>query len=101
MVVGTAHSSPASGVKTYSNNPATSVAITAGSQVPLMPLSDISGNASGVAFWQYGPSAANTGSTSSVMSMVMVVGMAHSSPTSGVKVYSNDPATSVAITARF
>ena len=59
-VVATAHC-PAAGVNVYVVVPTVVVLITAGFQVPLIPLLDVAGNAGAVLFWQSVPIGLNVG----------------------------------------
>ena len=51
--------------------------IIAGLHVPLMPLSDVLGNAGAPEFWQSGPMGVNVGETGAVMFTLMVVLVPH------------------------
>jgi hypothetical protein len=54
--------------------------------VPVTPLLEVVGKASGVAFWQYGPSCVKVGTVGAVTTISIVAVVAHN-PAVGVKVY--------------
>ena len=68
---------PAFGVNVYVVVPTAVVLITAGFQVPVMPLFDIVGNAGAVSFWHNGPTALNVGVSRVVMEISIVVVLPH------------------------
>ena len=70
--------------------------ITAGTQVPEMPFSEIAGNTGGIEFSHSGPIAAKVGVISMSITISRVAVDAHC-PKSGVKVYVVVPATEVLI----
>ena len=72
--------------------------IVAGLQVPLIPLSDVVGNAGGVEFWHNGPITLKVGPVCDVTTTVMVAEVPHC-PAPGVKVCVVDPTTDVFIVA--
>ena len=84
IVTGTLHK-PAAGVKVYGVVPAVLVLITAGDQVPAIPLLEVSGNAGAVLFRQISPITSKVGVVAGVTLIVMVTGTAQM-PASGVKV---------------
>ena len=65
--------------------PIAEVLITAGIQVPLMPLLDVAGNPGADEFTQSGPMTVNTGVICASMLIFNVATVAHS-PATGVKV---------------
>ena len=71
-------------VKVYDDVPVALVLIVAGLHAPVSPLSDVDGNASGVAPIQYGPNAGNIGVTELVIVICIVTGSPQAS--SGVNV---------------
>jgi hypothetical protein len=76
---------PASGVNAYVVVPCTAVLTTAGFQVPLIPFSEVAGNAGATDPRHTGPMAAKAGVSAGVTVTVMVVVVAHW-PASGVNV---------------
>jgi len=78
--------SPAAGVNVYVVVPTTAVLITAGLQVPLIPLADVNGRAGADEFRQSEPNGLNVGVITGFTVTVNVVVAAHC-PASGVKVY--------------
>ena len=81
---------PSSGVNVYCRLPVDEVLMADGSQVPRMPLLDISGRSGGVLPWHSGPIWSNVGVMLFVISTVIVTGEAHC-PSSGVNVYCRLP----------
>ena len=79
--------------------PAIAVLITAGLQVPVMPLFDNAGNAGGTEFWQSGPIWVKVGRICGVMVTSMKVATPHCDGLSGVKLKVNVPAVVVLMTA--
>ena len=67
------------------NVPVTAVLITAGLQVPVIPLFETFGNAGGAEFWQSGPTCVNVGRICGVMVISMKVATPHWNGLSGVK----------------
>ena len=65
--------------------PSAEVLITAGDQVPVIALLDVSGKAGAVLFKQSGPIGSNTGVTEDAMVILIVTGTLHK-PAAGVKV---------------
>ena len=57
--------------------PVADVFITAGFHVPVIPLSEVVGNAGAVAFWHRGPICVNDGVTCAVIVTLIVFGVAH------------------------
>ena len=86
IVVTTPHWSGSSGVKVYVVVPTVLVLMVAGDQVPVIPLSEISGKSGAVLFKQSGPICTNVGTISGTISMSIVVTTPHWSGSSGVKV---------------
>mgnify|MGYP006262631575 CR=1 FL=1 len=76
---------PTAGVKLYTVVPAVLVLITAGNQVPAIPLLEVAGNAGAVLLRQISPITSKVGVVAGVTLMLMVTGVAHT-PASGVKV---------------
>ena len=70
----------------YSKSPGTEVSIVGGSQVPEIPLRDVSGSAGGMEFRQSGPIGSNRGTMSVTTSITMVYGSTHGIVSTGVKV---------------
>jgi acetyl-CoA carboxylase carboxyltransferase component len=68
---------PAVGVKVYVVVPTTVVLMVEGDQVPLMPLTDVNGNAGAVEFKQSEPNGLNVGVTLGFTVIVNVVVAAH------------------------
>ena len=97
VVAAVAHC-PAAGVKVYVVEPVVAVLITAGDQVPVMPLLDVAGNAGAAAFRHSGPMVVKAGVICASMITFNVVVVAHS-PAAGVKVYVVVPTTDVLIKA--
>ena len=81
--------------------PAISVLMTGGSQSPVIPLSEVSGNAGAVLYWQSGPISSNSGIISVTMSTSIEVWTPHCPGSLGVNVKVNVPGTSVFMTAGF
>ncbi len=73
------------------------VLINGGSQVPEMPLSEVSGSAGGTMYWHSGPIESNTGAVSGKMVMARVVSIVHGTSPSGVKIKKKVPRMSVLI----
>ena len=65
--------------------PRVEVLITAGNQVPVIPLLEVNGSAGAVAFKQISPITSKVGVVAGVTLILMVTGVAHT-PASGVKV---------------
>ena len=65
--------------------PNVDVLITAGDQVPAIPLLEVAGNAGAVLLRQISPITSKVGVVAGVTLMLMVTGVAHT-PASGVKV---------------
>jgi hypothetical protein len=86
IVISAAHW-PAAGVKVYVVVPTVVVLITAGLQVPVIPLVELPGRAGAVEFWQSGPIWVKTGVMAGLTVMIRVAVVAHWS-SSGVNVYS-------------
>ena len=76
---------PAAGVKVYTVVPTVLVLITAGDQVPAIPLLEVNGNAGAVLLRQISPITSKVGVVAGVALMLMVTGPAHC-PASGVNV---------------
>ena len=70
----------------------------AGVHVPLIPLSDVVGNAGGVEFWHNGPITLKVGPICEVTTTVIVAGVPHC-PVAGVNVCVVVPTTDVLIVA--
>ena len=83
ILTGVAHS-PAAGVNVYVEVPTVVVLITAGLQVPLMPLVDIPGSTGATLFWQSAPIASKAGVVAGVTVISIETGAAHC-PASGIK----------------
>jgi hypothetical protein len=77
---------PAAGVKVYVVVPVADVLITAGLQVPVIPLADVNGSAGATEFKQSEPNGLKVGVTFGVTVISNVVGVAHW-PAVGVNVY--------------
>ncbi len=73
----------------------------AGFQVPVMPSSEVAGNAGAVLFWQSGPIWAKVGVISSVITISISAGIPHWLASSGVKVKVKLPAMAVLMVAGF
>ena len=84
--VGGAQAPAAAGVNMYTVVPAVLVLITAGNQVPAIPLLEVAGNAGAVLLRQISPITSKVGVVAGVTLILMVTGVAHT-PASGVKVY--------------
>ena len=80
--------------------PIVDVFITAGFQVPVIPLFEVVGNAGAVAFWHKGPICVNVGIICDEIVTSIVAGTAHC-PASGVNVYVVVPITDVLIVTGF
>jgi hypothetical protein len=80
--------------------PIDDVLIVAGLHVPLIPFSEVEGNAGAVLFWQSGPICVNVGVICVEITMIMVVDAAHW-PAAGVNAYVVVPVVEVLITAGF
>ena len=86
------------GVKVYVVVPAMLVLMVAGLHVPVIPLSEVVGNAGAVGFWHSGAIGVNAGVSSAVTVMVSVAGVAHC-PADGVNVYVVGPCMDVLMVA--
>ena len=84
-VAGGAQAPAAAGVNMYTVVPAVLVLITAGNQVPAIPLLEVAGNAGAVLLRQISPITSKVGVVAGVTLILMVTGVAHT-PASGVKV---------------
>ena len=84
-IVVTAPHWPAFGVKVYVAVPITEVFMTAGFQVPVIPLFDVVGKVGAVAFWHSGPICVNVGVICVLTVTLKVVVVAHC-PFAGVNV---------------
>ena len=89
---------PVAGVKVYVVVPTVDVLIVAGSQVPVILLLEVVGNAGAVAFWHNGPIWVNVGVAPLVTSIDMVAVVPHC-PLAGVKVYVVVPTVDVLMVA--
>ena len=99
-IVVTAPHCPVFGVNVYVVVPIVDVFMTAGVQVPVIPLLEVVGNAGAVAFWHNGPICVNVGIICDEIVTSIVAVTAHC-PASGVNVYVVVPITDVFITAGF